>query len=290
MLLPLTIIALFIEGCEDTKIKKNVSHDMVVINEIEKNITQKNTSLGCNNKEDKNSQNCTENNSAKFILSTLAKESENTMEKNTLTIKENLSKSLEEINKQEQNKKQLKEELIAFVEATNQHRGKDIENFINEINKEENEKQRISSLTDISSIKEGLNNLLELNGSNVKAKEVKKRLENLILDITVSKKNLSETKTILQEMVSDVEENGTQSSKKFVTALIEDVSDNKINIIQENKDFIIVKVQDGDNLSSLAQRYYNNTKNFRLIYEANKDKINSDYEIYPGSELLIPKI
>ncbi|HHB94840.1 MAG TPA: LysM peptidoglycan-binding domain-containing protein, partial [Campylobacterales bacterium] len=77
---------------------------------------------------------------------------------------------------------------------------------------------------------------------------------------------------------------------KFANAIIQDVSNKKVSIIEENTNFLIIKVNNGDNLSILAQRYYNDRSKYKIIYEANKDKINSKYEIYPGSKLLIPKI
>ena len=288
ILLPLAFTTLFFIGCDENKEIKN----SVVINEVERTITKKDTSFGCKDKGHNSVGECSENkDSAKFILSTLAKESQSEEETNISSIKENLNKSLEEITQQEKQKSKLKENLIALVDAANQNRRKDLQSFISNIETEDVSKSGIASPDKILSIKEELNSLIKLEESPVsRPKEVKERLESLISNINESKKNLLKTKETLQNLVNKVETTDSSSVKKFATAIIEDVSNNKISIIEENKNYFIIKVQEGDNLSILAKRYYNNTDKYKLIYEANKDKINSKYEIYPGSKLLIPKI
>jgi nucleoid-associated protein YgaU len=46
-------------------------------------------------------------------------------------------------------------------------------------------------------------------------------------------------------------------------------------------------VQEGDNLRSIAQKYYNDPKRWKEIYKANKDKIISG-QLTPGQEITIP--
>jgi len=46
-------------------------------------------------------------------------------------------------------------------------------------------------------------------------------------------------------------------------------------------------VQEGDNLRSIAQKYYNDPKRWKEIYKANKDKIISG-QLTPGQEIIIP--
>jgi hypothetical protein len=291
LLLPLSCVALFLIGCEeDTQVENNKNNSNVVINQIEKSITKKDTSLGCT--DNKTKEECSEeSDSTQFILNTLSKESSRKERENIASIKENLNRSLKKISKEEQKTEVLKESLVAFVNSTNKNRGKDLENFINKIGKDDKKKELGASNSNrIALIKDELSNLMLLEEPTVKSKEIKKRLENLMSDITTSKRTLSQTKTTLQNLVDKVERTGTKSDKKFANAIIKDVSSNKISILEENENYFIITVQEGDNLSILAKRYYSNTDKFKLIYEANKDKINSKYEIYPGSKLLIPKI
>ena len=290
LLLLLTVTAPLIVSCQEEKVKEHSQKSTVLINEMEKNITQTDTKVGCTGEEKKKGKSCTEKDPAKFILATLKQESNKGSSEGILSIKENLNRSLEEIDREERDRDQLKANLIAFIDESNPHRGEDLQNFLDKIDKREKRVSDDSSFKSTQSIKKELNDLVALEIPNIKSKEVKKRLKNLISDITDSKKNLSQTKITLKKLVSNVDENSSASVTKFTAALIEDVSNNKINIIYENENYFLVKVEEGDNLSSLAQRYYNNKDKYQLIYNANRDKINSKYEIYPGSKLLIPKI
>jgi len=297
-LLPLISTALlFLIGCGEDNTKNNQHNSTITINKIEQSITQKDTNLGCDETAHQGDKACTQekDDAAQFILSTLSKESNNTPTTQLGIIKENLSKSLEEINQQTQQKNRIKEELVAFIETNNPNRGKALQRFIHKVNSntfETEEERKLGSTTshNLVNIKEELKNLVSLERSETAPKEVKKKLQDLISNITESKKDLSQTKATLEDLVKKVEQQDSPSAKKFVSAMIEDVSNNKIRIIKEQKHYFIIKVQEGDNLSILAKRYYNDTDKYKLIYQANKDKINSDYQIYPGSTLLIPKL
>ena len=51
---------------------------------------------------------------------------------------------------------------------------------------------------------------------------------------------------------------------------------------------ITYTVKAGDYLMKIAEKYYGNDSSYIYIYNANKDKIGSDYTIWVGEELLIP--
>ncbi|MCK4442490.1 MAG: LysM peptidoglycan-binding domain-containing protein [Sulfurovaceae bacterium] len=298
LILSLTTI-IFI-GCGGNKEENNNQNSSITINKIEKSITKKQTNLGCNDKEHNSSKECKqqEEDSAQFILNTLAKESSSNNEHDIKVIKENLSSSLEEITKEENKQDKLRNSLVALVDKVNTSKGgkgKDLQSFVENINdrefEDEDEKKLGTPNTNkIASIKNELTNLVELDDLSIKPKEVKKKLESLISDVTKSQKSLSQTQKSLKNLVEEAEKTNTPSAKKFANAIIKDVSNKKISIIEENENFFIIKVKNGDNLSILAQRYYNDKNKYKIIYEANKEKINSKYEIYPGSKLLIPKI
>ncbi len=289
--LPIFLILIFIFiGCGDNEKKSTVA-----INSIEKSITKEETNLGCG-KEHDGSEECSqeEKSSAEFILNTLEKDLVSDKNEDIASIKKNLNNSLnnslEEITKEEMKKSKLKDSLIALVDEVNEEKGgkkRDLKNFVDNLDDSE---VGASNIKKIASIKDELTSLVELDGSDVKPKDVKKRLQSLIDDVTESKKSLSQTQKSLKNLVEDAEKRNTKSAKKFASAIIKDVFNKKISILKETDKYFIIQVQSGDNLSILAKRYYNDKSKFRLIYEANRDKINSRYEIYPNSRLLIPKI
>ena len=291
LFIPVTV-ALLSVGCskEENNQKENPT---ITINQIEKKITNKKTNLGCNDKSSNSSieEECTdEHNSAQFILTTLEKDLKSNKEHNITSIKHNLNLSLEEMTKEESKKSRLKESLIALVnevDESKETKRKKLKSFVDNLDDTE---RGVSNQKKIASIKNRLIDLVDLKDSKVKSKEVKEKLENLISDVMESEKSLIQTQQSLKNLVDNIEKENSSSAKKFANAIIEDVSTKKITILKESKKFFTIKVQQGDNLSILAKRYYNDQNKFKIIYEANRDKINEKYEIYPNSELLIPKI
>ncbi|MFH0975376.1 MAG: LysM peptidoglycan-binding domain-containing protein [Spirochaetota bacterium] len=55
-------------------------------------------------------------------------------------------------------------------------------------------------------------------------------------------------------------------------------------------DVIIYKVKYKDQLTEISKQQYGSFKEWKRIYEANKDKIKNPNLIYPGQEFIIPKI
>lgn len=67
-----------------------------------------------------------------------------------------------------------------------------------------------------------------------------------------------------------------------------DSSIKKIELIDAHEDWIEIKIERGDSLSTLAKKYYGNSTKYMVIYNANIDKINSNYVIHVGDTLHIP--
>ena len=295
LLIPLTLITMLFIGCE--KSQEESGNSSITINKIEQNITNKETNLGCRNSKNSEEE-CTDNlemDSAKFILSTLNKDLNSQKEADIDAIKKNLNISLKKISEEENKKIKLKDSLEALVNNLSENKKKNLEEFVNQINDSEFKRVDegrldVSSSKKISTIRDELKNLIEVEDTKVNSKVVKNRLERLISNVSESKKNLDQTEKSLKNLVKEAEERDTPSVKKFTSTIIEDVSSKKISIIDENEQYLVVKVKQGENLSMLAKRYYNDEGKYKLIYEANKDKISSKYEIYPDTELLIPKI
>ncbi len=256
-------------GCNKSQEDSENKNSSITINKIEHDITNKQTSFGCQHKKNSKSKECTEEeiDSATFILSTLNKDSNNQEETNISSIKERLNISLKEIEEEVNKKSKLKDNLEALVNELSENKKKKLEDFVNQIDD-----------SDFKDVEEN-----RIDSSSNKISIIKDELKNLTTMEDIIANNL-------KELVKDAEERDTPSVKKFASAMIEDVSSKTISIIKEDEDFFNIKVQKGENLSVLAKRYYNDESKYKLIYEANKDKISSKYEIYPGTELLIPKI
>jgi len=77
---------------------------------------------------------------------------------------------------------------------------------------------------------------------------------------------------------------------KFSNAIMSDMSDKTIDLIEANDQWIKIKIQSGETLSSYAKKYYGDPNKYRIIYEANRDVIGTDYMIYVGSILKIPTL
>jgi nucleoid-associated protein YgaU len=48
------------------------------------------------------------------------------------------------------------------------------------------------------------------------------------------------------------------------------------------------KVQKGDTLQKISQKFYGTTKKWQKIYEANKDTLKGPDKLYPGRTINIP--
>lgn len=284
------LIILFIMGCEDDSKEKNgKDKNYSIINKIEQNITNNKSSLGCGDSDSNELKECKEEkvDYAKFILDTLEKKSDIEGEDNISSIKNRLNSSLEKIMEEKSKKNRIKDDLENLVNELSENRKDKLKEFLNEVN--DNNFSKIQNIK-INTIKNNLNLLIEGDKSSLKSKEIKKDLESIISDVAYSTNSLSETEKSIRSLVKDIDNRDSPSVEKFTNAIITDISSKKIRILKDNENSITIKVESGDNLSSLAKRYYNDSNKYRVIYEANKDKINENYEIYPNSELVIPKI
>lgn len=315
-----TLLSICFLGCENKSSEQTVQErvEPIKINKIEENITQKISEVGC--KKDKNETGeCREDeqDAAKFILETLSKERERFSSvsptkqptQKTPSLRERLKLSLAQIEKEETHKRDIKDGLIALVSRaeTSQHiKREELESFIQNIQNQENEKHvnrdKLQNFIDtvqneeeetraISLVKKELNSFVEeATSSRIKTEEVKERLENLIENVTTSTNSLEVTEETLKKLVANAEESNSPSATKFVTAIMEDVSTQRISILDDNQSYLTIRVENGDTLSVLAQRYYNDAGKYKLIYDANKDKIGKNYLIYPSTTLVIPKL
>lgn len=75
---------------------------------------------------------------------------------------------------------------------------------------------------------------------------------------------------------------------------VEEVSDQLVvkgnsNDPSSTDDSQLYTVKSGDNLSKIAEHFYNDANQYNVIFEANKPMLSSPDKIYPGQTLIIPK-
>ena len=86
---------------------------------------------------------------------------------------------------------------------------------------------------------------------------------------------------------SIVKSNSESNSTKSAKLKIKD-EPKKIKILEETKEYTKIEVQKGENLSFYAKEFYNDSRKYRIIYNANQDKISKSLQIVEGIILKIP--
>ncbi len=105
----------------------------------------------------------------------------------------------------------------------------------------------------------------------------------LIESISLSKSAISETQQAIE----------LEKFQTNINVVYDSIPINETSIIDEtikDEDTVIYIVQIGDNLSKIAEDFYGNPLMWKIIYEANKGKINNPNLINFGQELIIPKM
>ncbi len=224
--------------------------------------------VGCKSGEQSVDTECTKKNSSDIILATLNNP------KSTPSIEE-MSRAIEELNENENMPRSNRlDSLVALEEEAKKidfretNHIEDLENLVINYNREENPISAKYELTQL--VKEAKRDSLS---------EGSVRDELLALVNSASIKNREES---LEKITYNLEELVTHAEK---SSFVEKEFANFVN-----KEYIVIKVKKGDNLYSLAEKYYSDSSKYTIIYQANLSKIKDGYTIYPNSELRIPKI
>jgi len=302
-------IAIILFGCgEERDIAKQT-----IAQQTKKTLGETNES-GCSSEEAKDSEECSENSSSTLILRELVRDKVETTgkiethskEEKGSSLRGQLNTLLDDMSQDEKKNSSTKDDLESLVSQVGKLMGKDsstvtegLESLVESYDKQENKesiKDALQNLVDgVESSKlkrEDIESkLLSLVGDaeskKIKREEVEEKLLSLVGDAISSKK---ETKESLISLVESAEREGTTTAKRLASSIIEDVSQNKIKILRTEKTFVVIQVKTGDSLSTLAKKYYGNSSKYKIIYEANKEKIGKGNTIYPGTTLVIPKL
>jgi len=290
-------IAIILTGCGDNKEKDNYPE---IAKKTKEALGEKNNSsdLGCKGDSNENNE-CTQKDSSNYILSKLENKNNSDDE-----LESKLNNLIEELSEEEKSSSNNKlEELVQEVieKDSNDITKKGLEDLVDSFHKENNAKsiknELISLVEEAESSKEKrekieselLSLVNEAETQKNKKEEVKKKLLELVKDASKKKKtDLRQTRQNLEQLVKSAEKKGTKEAKRLANSILEDISKKKIKILKAEDKFVVIRVQVGDNLSDLALKYYGDAKKYKIIYNANKNKIKNGNIIYPGTTLVIP--
>lgn len=108
-----------------------------------------------------------------------------------------------------------------------------------------------------------------------------KRLKSVINTLSKEKPNTTTEKMM---MVKEIKEIKPKKKKSYTETLIR----KKIKEISRTDTEVIVEVQSNESLSTYAQAYYNDNRQYHKIYRANKDKIPKSMMLVIGDRLTVP--
>ena len=126
--------------------------------------------------------------------------------------------------------------------------------------------------------------------SSVKQENLKLELENLVLSASSNKNNRTQHTKKVKALINTSTKDSSIENRKFIENIVSDLSHQKIELIESNEKWIKIKIKQGDTLAILAKNYYGDEYKFRIIYNANREKIKDDYMIYVGDTLKIPTL
>jgi|GEM_PF-5859283 len=267
------VALLLLSGCNrrDGRELNQKEEQSVEINKIEKNITHRDSNIGCNGDRERECREKRSIDSADFILNAL----------NSQNRKNRIREGLENLADGTLNNRDIRDKMDNLVEKSSKDR--EIEDI---------QDRKISTppaiSKDVKVIKKSLEELID-SSSHSKSLKIKRDIEKLV-ERSVDKRDILKTKKTLEHLVDEIENKKSSSLTDMTKALIDDIAQKRVDIVKETDKYFIIRVKKGDTLSLLAQRYYKDSRKFKIIYNANRDKINSNFEIFPNTTLKIPKI
>jgi nucleoid-associated protein YgaU len=137
--------------------------------------------------------------------------------------------------------------------------------------------------------RENLKKLISNAGINVKDKKIASLLEEETQTDNAVKVKSESKKDLIKNIIKEVVKQGPEKESSYVVGLLKEVSSSKIDILKVEKDSTIVKIKEGDNLWNIAKRIYGNGFKYKLIYEANKDKLTNPNLVTVGMIIKVPK-
>ena len=188
----------------------------------------------------------------------------------TITDQKSIVGCTEESHKKEDSCSKKAEEIILNKLPTSQQ--------MSEIDEESN--------SDIEKIKKQLSTILEelseLKKSQKADRETIKELKEIIAVLSTEKKVTPKKKiTLVKKKINRL---ATKNERRYTDTRIR----KPIKEISRSDSEVIIEVQNNESLSTYAQYYFNDNRQYYKIYKANRDKINESLQITVGDHLKIP--
>lgn len=147
------------------------------------------------------------------------------------------------------------------------------------------ETKDLDKKSDNNEIKNQLNEILkeltQLKKEQQTDRETIQELKNIIAILSDKKKKSVEKKVSIKKEIKKIEK---KKAKPITSTLIR----KPIKEIEKTDEYVIIEVQNNESLSTYAQAYYGDNKQYYRIYKANKDKIGKDLQVIIGDKLRIP--
>lgn len=94
---------------------------------------------------------------------------------------------------------------------------------------------------------------------------------------------------LIKDVIKEISKN-PKVKNSYVVGLLKEVSKSKMDIVSVTKEYTIVKIKEGDNLWNIAKQIYGDGFKYKLIYEANKDKLADPNVVPVGTIIKVPKV
>ncbi|GEM_PF-5254260 len=94
---------------------------------------------------------------------------------------------------------------------------------------------------------------------------------------------------LIKDVIKEISTN-PKVKNSYVVGLLKEVSKSKMDIVSVTKEYTIVKIKEGDNLWNIAKEIYGDGFKYRLIYEANKDRLADPNVVPVGTVIKVPKV
>ncbi len=176
---------------------------------------------------------------------------------------------------------------------------------LSEISKKSSKKQKIEKITKKEEspsqkpvlkndktakilLRENLKKLIMGAGIEIKDKKLASLLKEETKTDNAVKIKPESKEDLIKNIIKEVSKN-PKVKNSYVVGLLKEVSKEKMDIVSVTKDYTLVKIKEGDNLWNIAKRIYGNGFKYKLIYEANKDKLSDPNVVTVGSIIKVPK-